>query len=67
MLENWEKVFVTPQAIRAEQIKDLLESNEIQAVVLNKQTSSFVLGYCEVYVPKEFSATAKTILANEEA
>ncbi len=67
MLENWDKVFETNQVIRAEQVKDLLERNDIQAVVLNKQTSSFVLGYCEVYVPKEVSEAAKTILKNEEA
>lgn len=67
MLENWDKVFESNQVIRAEQVKDLLERNDIQAVVLNKQTSSFVLGYCEVYVPKEFSETAKNLLKNEEA
>jgi hypothetical protein len=67
MLENWDKVFETNQVIRAEQIKDLLEINDIQAVILNKQTSSFVLGYCEVYVPNEVSEAAKNILKNEEA
>ncbi len=65
MTENWEKVFVTSLPESAEIVRSVLEANDIQAVVMNKQDSSYHIGYCEVYVLAEFSGQAKKILDNE--
>ncbi|WP_345244475.1 DUF2007 domain-containing protein [Nibrella saemangeumensis] len=63
MFENWEKVLTTPMPYRAELAKAILAENEIDAVVLNKQSSSYPpFGNCEVYVPIKQAIIAKVIL-----
>lgn len=66
MSENWEKVLVTPVFHRAELAKFLLAEHEIEAVVLNKKDSNYVVfGSCEVYVPTKDAILARIILDNE--
>ena len=39
-MKDWIKVFESPQQIRAEIVKGILEENEIPAVVLSKKRNS---------------------------
>ncbi|OIN55961.1 putative signal transducing protein [Arsenicibacter rosenii] len=66
MLVNWEKVLTTPLPFRAELAKALLAEHDIQAVVVNKKSSSYPpFGNCELFVPQEHAIVAKVILDNE--
>lgn len=61
-MNNWSKVFSSNNIFRAELAKNELLSHEIQAVVLNKKDSNYLLGYCEVYVPNEHLNIANVII-----
>jgi len=65
MLENWEKVMVTEINSKAELSRIVLENNGVQAVLLNKKDSSYLLGVFEIYVPVEQAAFAMQILNDE--
>ena len=68
MQDNWEKIFSTNQLVRAEIARSVLEQHGINAVVLNKQSSSYpIFGLCEVYVPTEDASNARNLLDNESA
>lgn len=62
MLDNWKKIWESPSPERAEIAKSLLEDNGIQAVILNKKDSSYLFGYCELYVPQPHESNALHIL-----
>ena len=65
MLDNWKKIWESPSVQRAEIAKLLLEDNDIQAVVLNKKDSSYLFGFCELYVPQTETENAERILITE--
>ena len=52
-MENWTCVYFTNEAHKAEIVKDLLINENIEAVVMNKKDSSYLLGEVELYVPSE--------------
>lgn len=57
------KVFSTNDVIKADLVKDLLENNDIPAVVLNKKESlTVILGEAEVYVQRENAVTAINLI-----
>ncbi|MGM9511029.1 MULTISPECIES: DUF2007 domain-containing protein [Larkinella] len=66
MSDQWEKVLVTPTTYRAELAKVLLAEHEINAVVVNKKDSNYLLGNCEVYVQTEDAAMAKIYLISAD-
>lgn len=52
--KNWVPVFRSNSPIQAEIVKQMLESNGIEAVMLNQNDSSYpTIGTAEVYVTKE--------------
>lgn len=65
MLDKWKKVMVTEISSKAEISRMVLENNGVQAVLLNKKDSSYLLGVFEVYVPVDQAAFAMQILNNE--
>ena len=65
MLENWEKILQDSNTQRVEIIRMYLESQGIDAVVLNKKDSSYHIGVAELYVPNDSAEQAKTILNDE--
>lgn len=69
-MKGWQKVYTSPNPIKAEFIKNELLSHEIVSVVLNKQDRSYLIGFCEVYVQETNTAIAKTVIdlleSNEE-
>ena len=49
---NWQMIFRTDSPVTADIIRDMLEVNGVNAVIMNKQDSAYkVLGYFEVMVP----------------
>ncbi len=66
MLDNWEKVLTTRLAYQAELAKGVLAAQDIEAVVVNKQSSAYPpFGSIEVFVPIKDAIVAKLILENE--
>ena len=60
---HWEVVFSTTLLYKAEIIKGMLEEEGIQAVIVNKQDSSYIsFGEIELLVPLEDVLTAKQIM-----
>jgi len=62
MDSNWTKIKVYTQAFEAEIVKNMLVENNIPAVVLNKQDSSYLFGVIELYVDKENTLEALTLM-----
>ncbi len=63
MEKDWIKVYTTNDAMKADLVKDLLENNDIPAVVLNKkETLTVIIGYAEVYVEREDAVKAINLI-----
>lgn len=62
---NWFLLYTTRNYTEANIIKGMLEENNIQVFVLNKQDSSYLsFGEIEVYVPAELKELARALLDN---
>ncbi len=60
---NWQMIFRTDSPVTADIIRDMLEVNGVNAVIMNKQDSAYkVLGYFEVMVPETEAEKAKQLL-----
>ncbi|PPK99641.1 putative signal transducing protein [Parapedobacter indicus] len=66
MEKHWIKLFVTPNPIRAEIVKQMLEEHQVPAVVINKQDSSYRFGQIELYVHESQESLARELLADNE-
>ncbi len=64
MTPIWTKVYTTSDPITAELSKQLLEENGIEAVLLNKQDSSYHFGDVQVLVPEKDSQAAQKLLSD---
>lgn len=68
MEKDWIKIRTYSNVFRAEIVKQMLVENDIPAVVLNKQDSSYHFGRLELFVAKENEEIAlKLITENEES
>jgi hypothetical protein len=63
MTPIWTKIYTTSDPIKAELIKQLLEENGIEAVLLNKQDSSYLFGEVQVLVPEKDSQATQKLLS----
>lgn len=60
---HWEAVFSTNLLYKAEIIRGMLEEEGIQAVIVNKQDSSYIaFGEIEVFVPLDEVLNAKQVM-----
>jgi len=64
-MENWNKVFDSRKMHEAEIVKGVLMENDIPAIVINKQDSSYHFGFYEVLVEKENIIRAIKIIQDE--
>jgi hypothetical protein len=64
MSQNWTKVYTTSDPTKAELSKQLLEESGIEAVLLNKQDSSYHFGVVQVLVPEKDSQAAQKLLSD---
>ena len=63
MEKDWVCVFTSSNQQKAELIKGLLTHNEINSVIVNKQSSPYnMFGEFEIYVNREDVITAKFVL-----
>ena len=59
------KILSTNNLNKAEIIKQMLEKNNIDVVILNKQDSSYLMfGDIEIYIKKEQEQQAKNLLTD---
>ncbi len=66
MERDWVKIYTSPDFFKAEIIKQMLNENHVEAVLLNKQDSSFQkFGTVEVWVHQDnFSNAIELINQN---
>jgi hypothetical protein len=65
-MTEWKKIYESTSTIKAQLAKAyLMDEHQIEAVVLNKQDSSYLFGLCEVHVPLKDAVLAKFLLENE--
>ncbi|NOZ47830.1 MAG: DUF2007 domain-containing protein [Chlorobi bacterium] len=63
MEKGWVVIFSTNQIYKSEILKDVLENNNIDCVVLNKRDSSYLnFGNIEILVRKEDIIPAKHLI-----
>jgi len=63
MEKNWIKVLTSNNPIEAEMVRQMLETHDIAAVLLNKQDSSYRFGQVELYVHASDAGTARRLMA----
>jgi hypothetical protein len=66
-MKDWVCIYTSQKLQDAEIIKGLLSFNEINSVVINKQDSSYMFGYFEVYVNRDDAVKAKFVLKENDA
>jgi len=62
MEKDWALIFSTAKLYLAEMAKNVLEDNDIQAVIINKQDSFYLFGDIEVYVKPDDVIRAKFLI-----
>jgi hypothetical protein len=62
MEKNWICIYSTEASYLAEIAKDLLQENEIDAVIINKQDMNYHFGILELYVERDNAIRSKHLL-----
>jgi hypothetical protein len=62
MEKDWKKIYVTTDFFRIELIRQALDENDIAAVIMNKQDSSYRFGQIELYTHDADEAAALAII-----
>ena len=63
MNNDWVKVYSTTDIFKAEIIKQMLLSNDIEAVVMNQKDSSYHFGSVNIYTKEKDMKKAKEIIS----
>lgn len=66
MEKDWKKIYSTHNFFKAEMIRQMLLDNDIPAVILNKQDSSYRFGFIEIYSHQNNESTAKELILEFE-
>lgn len=62
-MQNWYLLYSTRNLPEANIIKGMLEENNVPVMIINKQSSAYIiLGDIELYVPLHFKDIAKQLL-----
>jgi hypothetical protein len=65
-MNDWKKIYESTSPIKAQLAKAfLVDEHNIDAVIMNKQDSSYLFGLCEVHVPLQDAVLAKFLVENE--
>jgi hypothetical protein len=62
MEPDWINIFTTSKPYLAEMAKDILEENDFDVVIINKQDSLYLIGDIEVYTKPENVIRAKFLI-----
>lgn len=66
MNSSWLKIYTSQQFIKSEIVRQVLIENEIEAILMNKQDSSYMIGEVEVYIHQSnFNKAIELIIENE--
>ncbi|MEO5909816.1 MAG: DUF2007 domain-containing protein [Pelobium sp.] len=66
MNDSWVKIYTSNQFFKSEIVKQVLIDHEIEAVIMNKQDSSYKFGEVEVHIQqKDFQKALEIILQND--
>lgn len=66
MNKEWVKIYTSNQFFKSEIVKQVLIDHEIEAVLLNKQDSSYKFGEVEVHIQQaDFNKALEIILQND--
>jgi len=66
MVPDWVSIFSTNQYYEAEMVRAMLESNDINSILVNKQDSAYLIGEIEVYVSTGDALKAKQLIDQHE-
>lgn len=61
-MKDWKLIFSTGKLYLAEIVKDVLEDNNLNVVLLNKQDSFYLFGDIELYVKPDDVIRAKFLI-----
>lgn len=67
MEANWKKIYATSNFYTAEMIRQMLIDNEIPAVIMNKQDSSYRFGFVEVLIHEDNEMAANVLIEEFES
>ncbi|HLT42355.1 MAG TPA: DUF2007 domain-containing protein [Sphingobacteriaceae bacterium] len=67
MEKNWNKIYSTSNFYTAEMVRQMLIDNNIPAVIMNKQDSSYRFGFVEVFIHQDNETAAKALIAEFDA
>ncbi len=62
MEKDWKLAFSTGKLYQAEMVKGILENNDIEVVLLNKQDTFYLFGDIELYVRPDDIIRAKFLM-----
>ena len=66
MSQTWVKIYTSQDFMKSEIVRQVLIDHEIEAVLMNKQDSSYKFGFVEVYIhPDKFDKAIEIIIQNE--
>ncbi len=66
MSQTWVKIYTSHDFMKSEIVRQVLIDHEIEAVLMNKQDSSYKFGFVEVYIhPDNFDKAIEIIIQNE--
>ena len=63
MDDDWSVVFSTQDIFKAEIIKNILLTNNINAILMNQKDSSYLFGTVKIYTRKEDIKKAQKIIS----
>jgi hypothetical protein len=66
MQNDWAKIYSSQYIHQVEIVKALLEDNDIECVIMNKQDSSYFFGEIDLYISNTEIIRAKQIIDNNE-
>ena len=67
MEKNWNKIYTTQNFFTAEMIRQMLIDNNIPAVIMNKQDSSYRFGLIDVFIHQDHELAAKALIEEFES
>jgi hypothetical protein len=66
MEKDWTCIFRTKQVYEAELRKGMLEEHDIEAIVINKKDSLYLIGEAELYVRTDDVLQAKHLISRQD-
>jgi cell division protein FtsN len=66
MENEWVKLTTVDNMAEAEMVRGMLAENGIESNIMNKEDSSFLIGYVQIFVSEDKLQKAKTLIHGED-